>query len=85
MAPSLVGLLTKGSKCKAAIVTAATKKLHSGMKIFNKKYRRLCGLSTYFTFKETILLNNRLQVDDAATLQWLLLFQSTGSKAQKFQ
>lgn len=43
MAPSLVGLLTKGSKCKAAIVTAATKKLHSGMKIFNKKMYYLSG------------------------------------------
>ena len=37
MAPSLVGLLTKGSKCKVAIVTAVTKKLHSGMKTFNKR------------------------------------------------
>lgn len=43
MAPSLVGLLTKGSKCKAAIVTAATKKLHSGMKTFNKKMHYLSG------------------------------------------
>ena len=43
MAPSLVGLLTKGSKCKVAIVTAATKKLHSGMKTFNKKMYYLSG------------------------------------------
>lgn len=44
--------------------------------IHSKKYMawmtECCSLlSTYFNFEETILLNNRLRVDYAATFYWI--------------